>query len=286
MKTNFIHSKLFLFLFFIPALVLMASGNANAQAKESKSAPEKHKYIIHVVKEENGVKTEIDTAFESTDDFNVDAWVDKQEMSQNMVEMKENLDKMTKELTVTIPHISEDAMRGMPDTIIVNGDTVIVNTRIEGLEEANRELRELGESDYFNRQFELKEFPEARIAEGFAFPGCKGLPEMMPFAGLGIPGLESLMPLGNLEQIVIKKKRHGKKIIITFEDNDDDIIIRPRMNDRMYYYDQDHSNRKHVKGRKVIIEKDVNTSGPEGEMNSKVEHYNDGNKEVIIIHKK
>jgi hypothetical protein len=282
MKTNFVQIKKARILFLITVVMLFFAGNLGAQNKASKEKSGKQKYSIHILKEVNGEKTTIDTTFESSDDFDVNAWVDKHNAE---MDMDENLKKMEKEFKVTIPNFSDEDMKSMPDTIIVNGDTIVVNTQLKKILEDNPDLGKLGMENFFNQKIEAPSSPKHGMPPCCPFPGMNGMDQMMPFNGLNFPGLEKLLPLGNLEQIVIKKKRHGKKIIINFEDNDDDIVIRPGMHRQEYLYNDDRSENKHSRNKRIIIEKEI-TPENNAEEGSNVEHYKDGNKEVIIIHKK
>ena len=285
MKTTSFQLKMLRSLLLIPVLMFFIAGNANAQEHQSKENTGKQKYSIHIVKEVNGEKTEIDTTFESKDDFDVDAWVEKHNMGN---ERQEKMKKIEKELTVTIPQISEDAMKSMPDTIIVNGDTVIVNTRIEKNIMENPEPGEMDDEEFSDKQMEERQFPEhGNRPEGCHHEEFPGMERMMPYRGFNFPGLENLLPFGNLDQIVIKKKKHGKKVIITFVDNDNDnenIIIRPGMNDPMYYNHHGQSQMNPSKGKRVVIKKEI-TPGDDVQEGDKVERYKDGDKEVIIIHR-
>jgi len=262
----------------IPLVLLFIAGSANAQLK-----PGKQKYSIHIVKDVNGERTEIDTTFESEADFDVDAWVEKHDLIN---EMDGDKRKMEKEYTITIPGFSSDDMNSMPDTIIMNGDTIIMDTQIEQIFKGIPEHGEMGSENFFNKHFEIPECPAHSDMPGCCpSHGSQGM-GIMPFNGFGIPGLENIIPFGNLDQIVIKNKRHGKKVIITFEDQDDDnIVIRPGKHNYPYYHDGSHSKMNHSKEKRIIVEKEI-APGDEVEEGSKVERYKEGNKEVIIIHKK
>jgi hypothetical protein len=281
MKTNHLQFKAARISFLITIVLLFVSVSLSAQNKVSKEKPGKQKYSIHILKEVNGEKTTIDTTFESPDDFDVNAWVEKHDAE---MDMDDHLKKMEKQFKVTIPNFSAEDMKSMPDTIIVNGDTILVNTQLKKIMEDNLDLGKLGMEDFFNQKLEAPASPKYGMPPCCPLPGMNGMEQMMPFNGLNFPGLEKLLPLGNLKQIVIKKKRHGKKIIINFEDNDADIVIRPGMHREEYYYDNDRSDTRHSRNKKIIIEKEItpDNSTQEG---SNVEHYKDGNKEVIIIHK-
>lgn len=282
MKTNLLRFKTRRMPFLLIIVLLLLSVSLNAQNKVSKEKSGKQKYSIHILKDVNGEKTIIDTTFESSDDFDVNAWVDKHDAE---MEMDKKLQNMEKEINVTIPNFSDMDMKSIPDTIIVNGDTIIVNTQLKKIFENNPDLGKMGMENFFNQNIEAPESPKHGMPQCCPLSGMHGMDRMMPFNGMNFPGLEKMLPFGNLERIVIKKKRHGKKIIINFEDNDDDIVIRPGMHRQEYYYNNDRSENRHSRDKKIIIEKEINP-GSNDEEGSNVEHYKDGNKEVIIIHKK
>ena len=52
-------------------------------------------------------------------------------------------------------------------------------------------------------------------------------------------GLDDMMPLGEMKQAVVKKKRNGKKVIITFEDREDKQSGKSHRNkkeEKVYYF--------------------------------------------------
>jgi hypothetical protein len=283
MKTSNFQIKIALSFILMPLILILIAGSAAGQNTNNKEKPGKQKYSIHILKDVNGEKTEIDTTFETTGDFDVEAWMENHDMGNDR---DEDTKEMEKEVTVTIPHMSGTDMKSIPDTIIINGDTVVVNTMIEKMLKENPNLAELGMENFFNKHAEAPSPNEGNVQEGCPFSNHHDMSKMMPFSGFSFPELENFMPLGNLDQIVIKKKRHGKKIIISFEENDDDnIVIRHGTNDHAFYYNDNHSKRNHSKEKKVIIRKEV-APGTDAKDGSRVEHYFDGNKELIIIHEK
>ncbi|NVO19813.1 MAG: hypothetical protein HXX13_08935 [Bacteroidetes bacterium] len=284
MKTKRINFKSNRVLFLLCLSMLFFTGFSYAQNKGKKEDTPTQKYSIHIVKEVNGVKTTIDTTFESPDNFDVDAWVERQNNNQDLESEKKDMDhKMKdfeKQITVTIPNFSGDEKNGIPDTIYINNDTVVINAQLQEMLENHPEWKDFGNSGFFDKHNEMPSPKHSEKPSCCPMPGCPGMNGMNPFEGFGIQGLEKLLPLGNLEQIVIKKKRHGKKIIINFEDNDDDIIIRPGRRGESYEYNfnSDEPSPRHSKGKKVIIESDRR-------QDSRIESSDDGNKKVIIIHK-
>jgi hypothetical protein len=279
MKTMSFQSRSLLL---IPVILIFFAISSQAQNKPGAEKTTKQKYSIHIVKDVNGERTEIDTTFESNADFDVDAWIGKHDFKNEMDGKKR---EMEKKYTITIPDFASDSQQSNPDTIIMNEDTIIMNTQFEHIFGEGPEQGEMGREGFFNKHFEFPECPAhsemPECCPSHGFPGMG----MMPFHGLSMFGLENLMPLGKLDQIVIKKKRHGKKIIITFEDDDENIVIRPGKYNHKYFNDAEHSNMKHSKAKRIVIEKEI-APGADVEEGSNVERYNDGNKEVIIIRKK
>jgi hypothetical protein len=265
---------------FIPLLLIFALV-APAQEKTSK---EKQKYKLRIVKEVEGVKTEIDTTFETHEDFDVDAWMKAHDFDHDRGDMDRKMKQLQKEITVTIPDFTGES----PDTIIVNGDTIFPGREGKGFSWTFKDMPELEDLD-IDRHLKLAEEP----FEFRDMPGLEELSELPPcckynfrFPGMchPLPDLFEMMPFGRPDQIIIKKSRNGKKMIIKFEDDDNQTIIIPRHGSGQYHYFNNMPECEKKCDRKVIIHRD-DKPGKEGEKNTRIKRIKEGDKEIIIIRK-
>lgn len=90
----------------LPALLIIFGIRSFAQ-----DAPKgKQKVTIHILKDVNGQKTELDTTFDASADFDVDAWIaERDEMSPK----HKHMEQMEREFKIDIPEMGEG---GMPKT--------------------------------------------------------------------------------------------------------------------------------------------------------------------------
>jgi hypothetical protein len=282
MKTPSLHRVISKSSFLLPAIILLCAFHAQAQEQKKSTGNEKRTVSILITKDVDGKTTQIDTTFEATDDFDVDAFV-KEHDAGNVVRHKNN--NSDKSIVIRMPEMNMSDMSINPDTLVINGDTIIVNTEINTASEGLPGMEDMGMDNHF-------EIP----AEPFGHECCPGQPEcrqgekgcqptMIPFTGFGFPGMENLMPFGDLENLKIKTKRHGKKVIMTFRDNERKPKHRHHMEERSYCSTNDSDDDQPSKHKKVIILKD-DRQAIEKEMNVDVERRKEGDREVIIIKKK
>ena len=113
-------------------------------------------------------------------------------------------------------------------------------------------------------------------------------------------GLEDMMPFGDLDNIVVKKKNKGKKVIITFQDRDESkpehkssdkkeekVIIYKNSEQGMAPQNEEHYVIQGENGEKIIINKNVVTNGNEKTVTVKADVDNSApvkqEKKIIII---
>ncbi len=271
-------------LLLILGILFLSSGMGIAQEKNDNEKSGKQKVNIHITKEIDGVKTVIDTSFTVSEDFDVHHWMEEQDMNPSEpIKSRE----INKEIKITIPEFAESEIGSLPDTMIINGDTIFLGINGQELKMMFHDFPELADLDiqkYMDesmKDIRTPEFPGSPDCPHFRFEGHPPFPPLHQFM---MPGLEFLNDLGTLDNIVIKKKRHGKKIIISFEDRDGEKPIRHGKRDHYYYNDDEHSQKspKHYE-KKVVIR---NHDSKVVDENSEVERIKDGDKEIIIIRKK
>lgn len=179
-----------------------------AQQKSEDQASGKKTITIHVTKEVDGNTVVIDTTVVTDGDFDADAFLEGKGVISDVPEDGKNVEK---HIVIRHPGNDEfgwsDSRSNSPDTIIINGDRVIV----------------------FNDKFDMPAPPPPHAGMPFDFnfnmpwefrhmegPQFEGMMEGMARS----LGLENVMPFGEMKQVVVKKKRNGKKVIITFENRD------------------------------------------------------------------
>ncbi|MBK7171983.1 MAG: hypothetical protein IPH84_01840 [Bacteroidales bacterium] len=171
--------------------------------------------------------------------------------------------------------------------MIINGDTIFLGINGQELKMMFHdfpELEDLNIQEYMDQSMKdirTPEFPGSPDCPHFRFEGHPPFPPLHQYM---IPGLECLKDLGALDNIVIKKKRHGKKIIISFEDRENEWPERHGNNYHYYYNDDNHAQwtPKHEEKKVIIKKRDLK----DVDENSEVERIKDGDKEIIIIRKK
>lgn len=271
MKTTAFPSVLSRMLFLISLAVLVIGTTAMAQDNKAPSGKGKQKVTIHITREEDGKTIVTDTSFTVNDEFDVPAWIDEQDFAG--FEPGDGHKKMKHK--IIIPHGFSGPMHMNMDTIIMNGDTMLFGINEKDIRMMIPDLPELEglelekEIQDALRGIEMPEMPE--------IPGyCPhaGFHHPIPFHNFTIPGLEGLMPFGNLEEIEVKKSRNGKKVTIRFKDRENDQASG-------YHYHFNDAMPEHEK--KVIIRKDINRYQ---DQETEIERKTDGDKEIIIIRKK
>jgi len=278
MKTIKCKSSWSKILFLLPLLLAFVTLGAFAQEKKDKQKTTRQKVTIHIDKEVDGKKILIDTTFETSGTFDVSSWID----TRDEYDKEKSIKKIEKEIRVTIPEFSEDEIGSIPETIVVNGDTIFLSKEGSDMKFILKGMPELSDLDI--ELPELMEIPECPQVcphhPRFRFRSCE------PLAPFMIPELDKWFPFGNIKEIEITKKRGGKKIILRFEENNHPVIIR-KGNKRVYHYNRENDDAiewQPQKGNKIIIKekddlKDVNED-------TQVDRIKDGDKEVIIIRKK
>lgn len=274
MKTNSSIIRSSALALLLPAMLIFFSVRSFAQ-----DAPKgKQKVTIHIQKDINGKKTEIDTTFDASADFDVDAWIsDRDEFSS----MPKHMEKMEREFKIDIPEMGEE---GMPKTIIVNGDTIFLGENGENLNmflKGMPGLGAMGGEGFFNQD---------AITEGHNCPVVPGMPEcfhgdmkmVMPFLGMGMESLQQLIPFDNLEKVVVKKRKHGGKVVIKFKD-DEDRAPRRKEHQKVIYLNDEMGQQPGSCKKVVIVKSDDNKNAKE--INTEVQTTQDGDKQVIIIRK-
>jgi hypothetical protein len=184
--------------------MLLLSGYGFAQDKAGSQPKEKKTITIHVTKEDDGKITVIDTTVVTDTDFDADAFLLEKGVG---VEKSEKGKQIEKKIVIVNPSsksnpYTEDA-EGSVDTVMMgDGQIIILRNKHE-----DQDLESLNKDMDFN--FDMP--------EGFGhFHGP--MFEQMLKGMMKEYGLDDFMPFGEMEKVVVKKKRGGKKVIITFGD--------------------------------------------------------------------
>lgn len=243
MKTRLIFRS-FLLTAALTGFVLL-SGPIFAQQKPDNQGKEKKTITIHVTTEANGITVVTDTTVVTTGDFDAGAFIEEKGLIKDG---PEGLDHMEKKIIVRrtgSDRPGEMASDGRSiDTIIINGDSVIVIK-----EGADMEMPESGDH---SMQFHGK-FPDNEMFSHMEAPHM----EAMVHGMMRSMGLDNMMPFGEMKQVVVKKKRHGKKVIITFEDREGRCCDRSHGNrneERVMIYKNSDDQQSPEKEVRVIIE--------------------------------
>ncbi|MEI6061523.1 MAG: hypothetical protein WCR72_12500 [Bacteroidota bacterium] len=259
--------------FFLPMLftgLVLLSGQGFAQQKAADQAAAKKTITIHVTKEVDGHTTVIDTTVITEGDFDADAFLQEKGV---MDDMPGGMDKMDKNIIIRHRGMGqEDADKdagNVPDTLIINNDTVIVLTERPEFDMPDSHQGRDWDRPHFN----------PGMQDGFPPFDAPRFEDMMRGMARSF-GLDGLMPFGDMKQIVVKKKNHGKTVTITFEDREDGCCERRHGNrhkhdgrdeERMEYDQHDqgnaprHEERVIIQGnpdQKVIILKDTDKNVP------------------------
>jgi hypothetical protein len=284
MKTKSTHN-LFL-ISFVSAGLLLFNTSILAQQPDKQSGGKKT-ITIHVTKEDNGGTTTIDTTIITEGDFDADAFLKDKGV---MDEFPENGRQIRKNIIMRHPDVQHFGGNNFevntPDTIMIDKDTVII---------INENFDMPTPPPFPDMPFR----PEFKNQQGFS-PMGRPRPDQMMEGFARALGLEDFMPFGDLEKIIVKKKHHGKKVIISFEDRDEACGERDHRRNReereIIYNNEDqgmvpqNEERVIVKGepgRKIIINKNIETNGDEKTITIKADVDNAPTekqvKKVIII---
>ena len=203
--------------------MLLLSGYGFAQVKAASQPKEKKTITIHVTKEDDGKITVIDTTVVTDTDFDADAFLLKKGVG---VEKTDEGKQVEKKIVIVNPGsksitYTEDE-GGTVDTVMMQDGQIIIlrnNPKGEGLDPIKKDM-------HFN--FEMP--------EGFGdFQGQ--MHEQMLKGMMKEYGLDAFMPFGQMEKIVVKKKRNGKKVIITFVDREEACCGHEKVEKRIEYRD-------------------------------------------------
>jgi hypothetical protein len=218
-KSNFHFARL---AFSILAGLLLLSGYSFAQDKTGAQPKEKKTITIHVTKEDDGKITVIDTTVVTDTDFDADAFllekgvgVEKPEKGKQIEKKVVIVNPGSKSLTYT-----EEAGDSVDTVMMEDGQIIILRNKHE-----DQDLESLDKDMHFN--FDMP--------EGFGHfqgPMC----EQMIKGMMKEYGLDTFMPFGQMEKIVVKKKRGGKKVIITFEDREGACCGHEKVEKRIEYH--------------------------------------------------
>lgn len=242
-------------------LFTFIAGNSIAQQKNTDPAKGKKTITIHVTKEADGNTIQIDTTFVANGDFDTDTF-----LQEKGITLDEEAGKsVEKKIIINNPESKEftwtESDGDSPDTLIIKDSRVIILSDNSGMH---------GLSQQPGMQFHSNQIPPC-------FSPMQGPPpEHMIEGMMRAMGLENMMPFGNMENIVVKKKRNGKKVIITFEDNDktccehaknskqeQKVIIYNNGEQGMAPQNEERYIVKGVSGETIIIDKNVETKGNE-----------------------
>lgn len=186
--------------------MLLLSGYSFAQGKTESQPKEKKTITIHVTKEDDGNITIIDTTVVTDADFDADAFLLEKGVG---VEKSDNKKQVEKKIVIMNPSSkSLTYTEGTGNTVdtVMMGDGQIIILRNQ---HQDQDLESLDKDMHFD--FDMP--------EGFGhFQGP--MFEQMIKGMMQEYGLDGFMPFGEMEKIVVKKKRNGKKVIITFEDRE------------------------------------------------------------------
>jgi len=204
----------------MPLIVAFITLGAFAQDKKDKEKSRKETITIHITKDENGKVTVYDTTFTTEENIEIDSWLKARNLNEEEARLKEIEEGLEKEIRVTIPHFSEFDGKIIPDTTIVNEDTIFLGQAGKGFKYLFHDMPELEDLEiekYLEKP--MKPCPPGcprfeahpRCCPHPGFDRIPGLPFLDDF---NIPELNRLFPFGSLDKIVVKTKRNEKKIII------------------------------------------------------------------------
>jgi len=240
---------------FCLGVIMLLKGSSFAQQKPDDQAKSKKTISIHVTKEVDGNTVVIDTTFVTDGDFDVDAFLNKKGVQNDM---PEGLSDMDEDIVIRHPGDKEfnwnDSEGNLPDSVMND-----IRKRFEF--DDNFDNRAPGSHNrglpYYYKFHTPDEFAPM---EGPQF-------EDRMESILRSLGLEDMMPFGDMKQIVVKKKHNGKKVIISFNDKDGD--------------KHKHGNRNKKEERVIIYENGDQSMSPRNEERVIIKRNPD--KKVIIM---
>jgi len=245
--------------------VVLLPEQSNAQQNNENPENSKKTISIHVTKQVNGETITIDTTVITDGEFDADAFLREKGVLDEMPN-----EEMEKNFSMRAPHFEFHNFDGnFPDTMMFS----------------DKQLKIFGDNENFN--FQIPEFPT-----------MPGMPEWNSpengrnFNFFGNPNsLDNLLhqyasPFGNIEKVVVKKKRHGKKVIITFDDEDEKCGRKNKHSDENVYYFNHGGNAPENEMRVIIQNNDKNSKTVTVETDENAPKVKKVEKKVIIIDKK
>ncbi len=280
----------FLMLSLALAGFMLLSQGSFAQLKPGGKGEGKKTVTVRITTETDGKVVKIDTTFVTEGNFDEDAFLTEKKVLKEAQEQGTATEKQViirrsgpKEVTYT------DSDGNSPDTIIINDGRIIIFNDKNERPDMQIRTPHTGMPNEFN------------MAYGFPPMQGPGFEHMMQ-GMMRSMGLDNMMPFGELDNIVVKKKHNGKKVIISFKDCDkaccghkcgdnrqekvliyknDEQGMAPQ-NEERYVIDGDN-------GEKIIILKNVETNGNEKTVTIKADVDKSApekqEKKVIIIKK-
>lgn len=246
-------SRTFFLISCVGAVFLLLPAMSFAQEKTDNQQQAKKTITIHVTKEVDGKTMVIDTTVVTDGEFDADAFLAEKGVLNNIPE-----DEQRMERRIIIRHPGEndfnwDGPDGtLPDTLKFGDDQELIFS--DKFDRPFPHFGEPGKEQYFR----------FRMPDDFApMPG----PEFdhMLEGMLRSYGLDDMMPLGEMKQAVVKKKRNGKKVIITFEDRDEKQTGKTNRNkkaEKIYYFNDGGQGMVSPGEERVIIQENKGKGKP------------------------
>lgn len=285
MKTGTTFS-FFMFVFAIAGFTLFAE-NGFAQQKPAGKEKEKKTITIHITSETDGKVVKMDTTFVTEGNFDEDTFLKE----KGIVTDEKAEGKVQKNVIIRHPGSKEitwtESDGDSPDTIVISDGRVIIHIDKNKKFDMPVPPPHPGMHKEFNMQY--------------GFPHMQGpMFEHMMEGMIRSMGLEDMMPFGELDNIVVKKKHNGKKVIISFEDRDEattyhksndkkeeKVIIYKNGEQGMAPRNEEHYVIQGENGEKIIINKNMVINGNEKTVVIKADVDNSApvkqEKKIIII---
>jgi hypothetical protein len=203
---------------------LLLPDKIKAQSYDNNDQDNKNTITIHITKEVDGNVVQIDTTIVTDGEFDADAFLKEKGVLNDM-----NYDENVTE-DIAIHH-------NRPMYFNQDGNRIIFNDTLAIDSDMNINIDE----DQIIRQFRNMpfNFSPMEIPELDDIPELNDL-QMQRFWG-DMPGM-SQGSLGNLEKMVVKRKRHGKKVILTFGDENEKPLRKKQKDVRIYNFDNNTNN--------------------------------------------
>lgn len=237
----------------VGAVFLLLPVLSLAQEKTENQPQGKKTITIHVTKEVDGKTMVIDTTVVTDGEFDADAFLAEKGVLENTPGNEQRMERR-----IIIRHPGEkdfnfhDSDGTFPDTLKFGDDQEIIF------------------SDKFDRPFPHFNEPGIKHQFNFRMPG-----DFAPMPGpdfdhmlegmLRSYGLDEMMPLGEMKQAVVKKKRNGKKVIITFKDRDKTEHSKSHRNkkgENVFYYNDGGQGMVAPGHERIIIEENPGNKQP------------------------